>query len=498
MLSFACIHTNGFSQAASYNIDFGTVSDDLFNSTNGTSNFFNPYMNTLTNKNNFGTFYLNGGIILPSGGSMGLIQNSAASSSSTTPYNAPYYASNFGSGSKFFMRGAPSATSSNKFAVYRYNAATTSMVFQTDFYINLVNNANAQGDIVFLLGNQNDNGTFTFARDNMTSNTQVQDQQIFMGLKIAINNSATSATFWNGSSQSWVVDPTANASLLSALTQGKHSMTIVANNNPVAGATNGNVVYTFGGITKTLTSQKYDIYIDGVQVISSGTTRGGITTNLTLDAFCFNTGFNSNAGNFTLVLDNIKYTVNANSVVLLPVAMSDIKGKAMVDNTVSLSWTTLSETGNRGFRIERQLDLNGKFETLGYVPSKTNDGTSSTSLNYTFVDHQPSKMNIYRLAQEDFNGQKTYSPLIKVAMADATKSLIYPNPSTGSFTLTRNIGLQKMNIQILDATGKLVKRADNISDPNYKATISKAGIYTVKVTYPETGEVSSQRIVIQK
>lgn len=502
MFFLACTYTNALGQAASYNIDFGTVPDALFNSTNGTSNFFNTYTNTLANKNTYGTFYLNGGIVLPNGGSMGLVQNPAANSNLTTPYNTPYFTASMGTGSRFFMRGAPSATSSNKFAVYRYNAATTSMVFQTDFYIDEVYNSNAQGEIVFLLGNQNDNGTYTFARDNMTLNTQVQDQQIFMGMKIAIDNAATSVTYWQGSTQSWVSNPASNATAMSALTKGKHSLTIVANNNPATGTSMGKVVYTFGYTAKDLAAHRYDIYLDGVQVVSAGAICGGITSSLTLDAFCFNTGFNVNAGNLTLVLDNIKYTVNANSVFLLPVALSDFNVKELPNSGVSLSWMTGAESNNKGFRIERQSNLSaGKYDEIGFVSTKAIDGgNSATQLRYSFTDVAPvaNAVNNYRLAQVDLDGKTTYSDVKSIKLGAGTVSMIFPNPSNGVVNISRSATSKKMNLQVFDLSGKVVQQFSAISDANFTLHLSKSGTYTIKMTYPETGEQSVQRIVVQK
>jgi hypothetical protein len=54
-----------------------------------------------------------------------------------------------------------------------------------------------------------------------------------------------------------------------------------------------------------------------------------------------------------------------------------------------------------------------------------------------------------------------------------------------------------MNIQVIDMAGRMVQQFTNITDSNYKLNISKSGIYNIKMTYPETGEQSVQKIVIE-
>jgi hypothetical protein len=55
-----------------------------------------------------------------------------------------------------------------------------------------------------------------------------------------------------------------------------------------------------------------------------------------------------------------------------------------------------------------------------------------------------------------------------------------------------------MNIQIIDLSGKVVKEFNNISESYYKFNITQPGVYNIKMTYPETGEQSIQRVVVQR
>ena len=55
-----------------------------------------------------------------------------------------------------------------------------------------------------------------------------------------------------------------------------------------------------------------------------------------------------------------------------------------------------------------------------------------------------------------------------------------------------------MNVQVIDLSGKIISQASNITDANYRLNISQSGVYTIKMISPETGEQSTQRIVVQK
>jgi hypothetical protein len=55
-----------------------------------------------------------------------------------------------------------------------------------------------------------------------------------------------------------------------------------------------------------------------------------------------------------------------------------------------------------------------------------------------------------------------------------------------------------MNIQVLDMSGRMIQQFTNITDANYRLNISKSGMYNIKMSYPETGEQKTQRIVIER
>jgi hypothetical protein len=185
----------------------------------------------------------------------------------------------------------------------------------------------------------------------------------------------------------------------------------------------------------------------------------------------------------------------------LPVTLASFTAKPTPDNKVSLAWVTSTELVNKGFRIERQAgNDNGKFEQIGFVGSKAKDGNSQSTLTYNFIDAAPKvgAASFYRLVQEDLDGTKTYSEVRVVKLNGQSVSMVFPNPSNGAVNISRTADGRKMNIQVIDQSGRIVGQVNNITDANYRMNISQSGVYTIKMTYPETGEQSIQRVVVQK
>lgn len=219
----------------------------------------------------------------------------------------------------------------------------------------------------------------------------------------------------------------------------------------------------------------------------------GVNITLTFRVYAWNTSGAAKQYN------NKNFVITINSAAALPVNLSSFTAKQTTDNKVSLAWLTSSESVNKGFSIERQEDVNGKFHSLGFIPSKAEGGNSQTTLSYNFKD-VTAKMgtNIYRLAQEDLDGKKTYSEVRVVKLNGQSVSMVFPNPSNGEVNISRTADGKKMNIQVIDQSGKIISQVNNISDSNHKLNIQKSGVYTIKMTHPETGEQSIQRIVVQK
>jgi hypothetical protein len=110
------------------------------------------------------------------------------------------------------------------------------------------------------------------------------------------------------------------------------------------------------------------------------------------------------------------------SSVVLPVTLSSFNA-SIDNNSVQLTWQTLSETNNDYFIIERSSNGNG-FTNIGRLPGA---GTSLQENNYAFTDLHPTPgTNYYRLKQVDFDGRFSYSPVVSAFWGEEEGFRIYP------------------------------------------------------------------------
>ncbi len=163
----------------------------------------------------------------------------------------------------------------------------------------------------------------------------------------------------------------------------------------------------------------------------------------------------------------------------LPVELSSFT-YSVIENNITLSWTTSSELNNSGFIIERKT-ASEQWISVGNVQGT---GTSSVSNYYKFTDRELSPgMYSYRLKQMDFSGNYTYyylSSLIQIGSPD--KFILrqnYPNPfnpvTVISYTVPANISDQESGVRLIvyDNLGKEIKTLVNENKP--------AGSYRVKL-----------------
>jgi hypothetical protein len=106
-----------------------------------------------------------------------------------------------------------------------------------------------------------------------------------------------------------------------------------------------------------------------------------------------------------------------------------------IGDKVQLDWSTISETNNKFFSIERSKDCKS-FEKIGEIEGA---GNSNITLNYLFYDDSPIKeVSYYRIKQVDFDGKFTYSETKSVRFENESIILVYPNPAQNSITIECN------------------------------------------------------------
>ena len=143
----------------------------------------------------------------------------------------------------------------------------------------------------------------------------------------------------------------------------------------------------------------------------------------------------------------------------LPVEFLQFVGKRS-DGKIQLHWTTLSETNNDYFSVERCID-NVSFEVRGNVDGNNN---SNILRNYYFSDSDnEAPVYYYRLRQLDFNGDAHVSPVIALPLKkkDEPYFRLIPNPIEHHEQLRLlydNLTGGHSQIIIEDITGRIIFR----------------------------------------
>ncbi|MDD2982950.1 MAG: T9SS type A sorting domain-containing protein [Crocinitomicaceae bacterium] len=178
------------------------------------------------------------------------------------------------------------------------------------------------------------------------------------------------------------------------------------------------------------------------------------------------------------------FNIGSNNANPLPVKLLNFKASCK-ENQVNLNWATGSERNSAIFIVDRSTDLT----TWQQVNIQKAAGNSSQKIDYHATDDQAQQgVNYYRLTQIDLNGeQEVFDPISIQCANNNVDVIIYPNPSTGNFTLEiESLTKQtQVNIQLSDLTGKkLEQRVVNLKAGNNEFNFLvnlKAGIYLIQV-----------------
>ncbi len=144
----------------------------------------------------------------------------------------------------------------------------------------------------------------------------------------------------------------------------------------------------------------------------------------------------------------------------LPVELVDFSATVQNDNVV-LNWSTLSESNNDYFAVERSID----GESFVEIGQQAGAGDFEGRLDYEFVDSNPVVgVSYYRLRQVDFNGDFEYSKLQVVSYNPEQTGLevsIFPNPienRIAHIALATDDLVNPMNITLIDNSGRMVSK----------------------------------------
>jgi hypothetical protein len=190
----------------------------------------------------------------------------------------------------------------------------------------------------------------------------------------------------------------------------------------------------------------------------------------------------------------------------LPVEMAGFE--ATVDgDKVRLSWTTASETGNAGFRVQRHVGepesgREGTWEQVGRVDGS---GTTTEAQAYRFTDADlPYEADAltYRLKQVDTDGNASYTDPVTVERSVDKVELLgtYPNPAQSHATVRYALPeTQEVSLRLYDVLGRQVQtivRAEQEGRHKRRVDLSElsSGVYFLRLQ--SDGTVQTQKLTV--
>lgn len=196
------------------------------------------------------------------------------------------------------------------------------------------------------------------------------------------------------------------------------------------------------------------------------------------------------------------YKSNRNAII--PVELTSFIASA-VNGTVTLNWSTATETNNRIFEIERKSD-NSNFVVIGYVNGQ---GTTTQPHDYTFVDQSVIPGNYtYRLKQIDYDGRFSYSNevIVEVSIAAPSKfelSQNYPNPFNPVTTIKYNVAKAgNVRLAVYNSLGQEIEtlvnefKEEGYYQVSFDAIELPSGVYLYKLEAP--GFTQVKKMILNK
>jgi len=158
---------------------------------------------------------------------------------------------------------------------------------------------------------------------------------------------------------------------------------------------------------------------------------------------------------------------------------------------VNLTWSTATETNNRGFEIERKLAGDNNFVTVAF---KNGAGTTSEARAYSYNDDiSLFKVNsvVYRLKQFDFDGTYSYSKEVTVNVVAPVEYALdqnFPNPFNPTTSIKYSVAKAGLvTLKVYNTMGQevasLVNEAKEIGsyEVNFNAANLSSGVYFYEI-----------------
>lgn len=191
------------------------------------------------------------------------------------------------------------------------------------------------------------------------------------------------------------------------------------------------------------------------------------------------------SGNLFFDISDVNFTILFNSVV--PISLMQFSALPN-GNAILLTWSTATESNNKGFRVLRSEANENNFVQIGFIAGA---GNSSTVQNYSLTDNTVKKgiVYFYRLQEIDINNNAVFSDIrrAKLGLTATFSAGVQPQPFHNNADLYLDgIGRKDFKIIISDLTGRIIqirdiKNTDQSRLIPLDLTNQAAGLYFIKI-----------------
>ncbi|MCZ2269487.1 MAG: T9SS type A sorting domain-containing protein [Ignavibacteriales bacterium] len=164
----------------------------------------------------------------------------------------------------------------------------------------------------------------------------------------------------------------------------------------------------------------------------------------------------------------------------------------VVDDDVTLNWSTATETNNAGFQIERSKKLEVRSEEWNSIGFVNGSGTTTKIKSYSYKDENlAAGKYLYRLKQIDLDGTFEYSNIIEAEVLSPSEFILeqnYPNPFNPNTRIQFAIGSKQfVSLKIFNSLGEEVaslvneEKSAGFYKIDFNASHLSSGIYYYKI-----------------
>ena len=169
----------------------------------------------------------------------------------------------------------------------------------------------------------------------------------------------------------------------------------------------------------------------------------------------------------------------------LPLTLTSFTAQKLTGNRVKLNWNTAYEQNIKGYNILRKENNQADFYKIGFVGSKTLNGSSVSALSYLYVDSlAPDNSNIfYRLQIVNTDGYYTYSDIRSITPGILKNNFIFsPNPAKGQVKVLLEKYTTPVLMALYDNSGRKIKEQTLSQQNNSIDLTGLKGIYIVQLS----------------